>query len=73
MRQFKQMYRRDGWVLAECSNCKRLNYCEPHGTTARCSCSRSWPEHSPVPMEFRSFGGTEVIAVNGRLPKAANR
>jgi hypothetical protein len=65
--QFRSMYRRDGWILAECVNCKRVNYVEPHGTTGKCSCSQSWVEHTSIPYSDRNLGGTEVCTVKGRI------
>lgn len=34
-----------GWVLCQCQECGKFNYVEPHGTTAKCSCSKEWTEH----------------------------
>ena len=69
----KSLYNRDGWVLCSCANCGKLNYVEPHGTTAACKCPQShlrWREHLPIPGAFRT-GYDKVITVNGRLPKKA--
>jgi hypothetical protein len=66
----KSIYNREGWVLAQCAECDRLNYVEPHGTTAQCACKTLirerddavvWTEHQPIPMDCRDFGGTVLI------------
>ncbi len=46
----KPRYNAKGWVLGKCTTCGRLNYVEPHGTTAKCSCSRTWTEHTNLPF-----------------------
>lgn len=47
--QMKPRYNRKEWVLCTCNNCGRMNYVEPHGTTAQCKCSPNWTEHSNIP------------------------
>lgn len=57
----RAIYDRRGWVLASCTRCNRLNYCEPHGTTAECACSDVWTEHQSIPYALRSgLGGYTV-------------
>ena len=46
----KAIYRNDGWVLGRCVSCKRLNYVEPHGMTAKCACAVEWTEHENIPQ-----------------------
>lgn len=41
-------YNAKGWLLCRCVLCGRKHYVEPHGTTAKCSCSTEWTEHLPV-------------------------
>lgn len=44
----RERYNRAGWVLCKCKECGRLNYVEPHGTTAQCKskkCKGKWTEH----------------------------
>ena len=49
-----RIYRsKDSWVLGRCVKCERLNYVEPHGTTAQCKCSKEWTEHLSIPQEDR--------------------
>lgn len=64
----KPIYRKDGWVLGRCLNCWRLNYVEPHGTTAACACSPTWQEHKNIPPEQRaeSLRGPLYIGPTGR-------
>lgn len=50
----KPIYSSKGWVLGICGKCGRLNYVEPHGTTAECRCSKEWTEHQNVPQRFRN-------------------
>ena len=61
----KAIYReRDGWVLGQCSECGRLNYVEPHGTTATCVCpgGGEWTMHLSIPMENRDESGCVCIS-----------
>jgi len=51
MARLRPIYRRDGWILCTCQLCGRRNYCEPHGTTAKCACSEEWTEHSNIPRD----------------------
>lgn len=47
-------YNRRGWMLCRCRECGRLNYVEPHGTTAECRslrCAGKWTEHENLPPE----------------------
>jgi hypothetical protein len=49
----RPMYKRGGnYILAVCRECGRLNYCEVHGTTAKCRCSEQWTEHASVPNQY---------------------
>jgi hypothetical protein len=48
-------YNRLGWILCKCATCGRLNYVEPHGTTAKCACSVEWQEHIPRRNECREY------------------
>jgi hypothetical protein len=58
----KAIYRkRDQWVLGRCVECKRLNYVEPHGTTAKCRCSPVWTEHASIPYDERDFSGCFMV------------
>ncbi len=55
----RAIYRRDGWVLGRCTKCGRHNYVEPHGTTARCLCTKSDETvHAPIPYAERNMAGT---------------
>jgi len=47
-----------GWVLGICKTCGRLNYVEPHGTTASCKICHAYTEHVNVPYELRNAAGT---------------
>jgi polyferredoxin len=53
----KPIYNRKDWILCRCQKCSKLNYCEPHGTTAACSCSVKWTEHKNIPYEERDISG----------------
>jgi hypothetical protein len=55
----KAIYNHKGWVLCSCVTCGRLNYVEPHGTTAACKCSPEWTEHRNIPYEYRDMSGTQ--------------
>jgi hypothetical protein len=59
----KPLYRnRDGWILGQCLKCGRLNYVEPHGTTAGCFCScPTWVEHRNIPSDCADPGRTHCI------------
>jgi hypothetical protein len=57
----KPIYNRKGWVLGRCDVCKRLNYVEPHGTTAACRCSSEWTRHMNIPYEERDLSGTMYL------------
>ena len=48
--RWRATYKRNGWVLAICVKCRRPNYVEPHGTTAKCICSGEWVEHESIPV-----------------------
>lgn len=50
------IYRGDGWVLGICRACRRTNYVEPHGTTAKCKCSTKKTEHASIPQSLRVHG-----------------
>lgn len=65
----RPIYSRNGWVLCECTQCKRTNFVEPHGTTAKCRCSEEQTEHTNIPFEQREgMGGTTVLTDSaGRL------
>lgn len=46
----KPRYDSKGWPLCQCTKCGRLNYVEPHGTTAACRCTKGeWTEHKNIP------------------------
>ncbi len=49
---------KDSWVLGSCQECGRLNYVEPHGTTAQCKCSENWTEHKNIPYQYRDMSGS---------------
>lgn len=51
------IHNRKGWVLGSCVICGRLNYVEPHGTTAKCKCGPEWTEHKPIPNFRRDISG----------------
>lgn len=53
----KAIYNRKQWVLGRCAECKRLNYVEPHGVTAKCKCSPVWTEHNSIPQNERDVSG----------------
>jgi hypothetical protein len=53
----RNMYNRLFWELYYCTSCGRLNYVEPHQTTARCECSLLKTPHKRIPMKYRSVGG----------------
>lgn len=56
---WKPVYNSKGWVLCRCKTCGRLNYVEPHGTTAPCRCSGgSLCEHENLPFSERDVSGT---------------
>jgi hypothetical protein len=64
----RALYNRRQWILGQCTLCGRLNYVEPHGTTAHCRCSVEWTEHTSVPMSARV--GWACLAVDtARVPK----
>jgi hypothetical protein len=69
----KPLYREDGWVLGSCASCGKLNYVEPHGTTAACKCPGGhlrMREHVSVPYIYRTgLMQDRVLCVNGRLPR----
>lgn len=54
----RPIYRKDGWVLCFCRTCGRLNYVEPHGTTAKCRCSNEETEHCNLPHGYRDLSAT---------------
>ena len=50
---WRRRYDRAGLVLTLCSLCARARYCEPHGTTAPCRCTRDGEtESTSIPMTF---------------------
>ena len=51
----KPIYRKDGWILCICTKCNHENYVEPHGTTAKCACSKDWTEHINIPEGNREL------------------
>lgn len=53
-------YNRDGWPLCICQNCGRYNYVEPHGTTAKCACSKEWQEHKNTPFTDERWTPAQV-------------
>lgn len=53
----KAIYNARGHVLGVCQHCGRLNYVEPHGTTAKCRCSSAWTEHANIPYQLRDASG----------------
>jgi hypothetical protein len=53
----RNMYNRLFWELCYCTSCGRLNYVEPHRTTARCECSPLKTAHKGIPMKYRSAVG----------------
>lgn len=58
----KAIYNRKQWVLGRCAHCRRLNYVEPHGTTAECKCSPgAWTEHESIPYSQRDASGLYYI------------
>ena len=57
----RPIYNNRGWVLGRCSKCNRLNYVEPHGTTAKCRCSEEWTEHANIPYDERDISGCRYI------------
>lgn len=59
----RPVYRADGWVLCECTECRCTNYVEPHGTTAACLCRNGlMTEHRNIPFEARTNpSGTHVV------------
>jgi hypothetical protein len=57
----KPIYNSKSWVLCQCTECGRLNYVEPHGTTAKCKCSDYDTKHQPVPQDCCDFGRQFVI------------
>ncbi len=58
----KPIYRsKDNWVLGQCNVCGKLNYVEPHGTSAQCKCSQEWTEHSSIPYQYRDMSGCWLI------------
>ncbi len=67
--RFRPVYRRDGWILAICVHCRRLNYVEPHGTTRTCpGCKTVEAEHDPIPYARRAnMAGTYVVCKGDRL------
>ena len=58
----KPIYNHKDWVLGQCLSCGRLNYVEPHGTTAKCKCSTEWTEHRNIPYENRDRSGCYLIS-----------
>ena len=55
------IYSRHNWVLGQCLMCGRLNYVEPHGTTAACVCvPDEWQEHRNIPYQYRTDDGTRL-------------
>ena len=48
----KPIYNSKDWVLGECKVCGKLNYVEPHGTTAHCTSAKcragDWTEHASL-------------------------
>lgn len=67
----RNLYNRREWVLGQCVACGRLNYVEPHGTTAQCKCSTDWTEHESIPYDARV--GMMGIQVDTRLVKKGKR
>lgn len=57
----RPIYNRKDWVLGRCTKCNRLNYVEPHGTTAKCKCSAEWTEHTNIPYSERDASGCVYI------------
>lgn len=64
----RAIYDRRGWVLCSCRRCYRLNYVEPHGTTAACSCSVDWTDHDPIPYHLRADAGGLTVETDA-LPR----
>lgn len=60
----KPIYRaRDQWVLGQCLDCGKLNYCEPHGTTGVCTCNTAETIHRNIPYAYRDrWAGSCCIA-----------
>jgi len=56
----RSRYNARGWVLTLCRECGKLRYCEPHGTTAACSCSDEWTESLSISYEYGD--GTVVLS-----------
>jgi hypothetical protein len=56
----KRLYNKQEWILGQCQQCGRLNYVEPHGTTAACTCSTEWTEHASIPYNARDASGLWV-------------
>lgn len=56
----KRLYNKQDWILGQCQGCGRLNYVEPHGTTAACRCSPDWTEHASIPYSARDASGLWV-------------
>jgi hypothetical protein len=61
----KAIYNKKGWVLGICQNCGRTNYVEPHGTTAKCRCTKEWTEHKNIPFENRDASGCVAYVYEG--------
>lgn len=57
----RPIYNRASWVLCTCNACGRLNYVEPHGTTADCPKCRRSTEHQNIPYKYRDQSGTRLI------------
>lgn len=57
----KAIYNRKSYVLGSCNVCMRLNYVEPHGTTAYCPRCDHCTEHSNIPHECRDMSGYYMV------------
>ena len=55
----RPIYNKDDWVLCICCTCGRVNYVEPHGTTAACACATDgvWVEHASIPYTWGDPSG----------------
>ena len=67
----RPIYSRTGWVLCECTACKRTNFVEPHGTTAKCRCSAEETEHTNIPFADREGPGGMFVVTDsvGRVQR----
>lgn len=66
----RKLYDQRDWVLGQCLTCGKLNYVEPHGMTAHCSCSPDWTEHRSIPYAARI--GYACVHVNTRHAALSN-